>query len=570
MARLIPHADPQLIELDPERRVAEALCAQMPKKVVIFHSYPWLRPERDVHRSGSKDVMREGEADFVILHPRYGIMVVEVKGGDLFYSQQTLSWDRRGAQHAVKDPFDQASRNLRAIEEQLKDRSFGGYQQLPFTRARCVVFPHCDYHGTLPPGAHASMLLGASDMETLGDRIENLFKMQPFVPAQSLSEGILDGITKGLSSTFKLVPALWAEIEDQERKIFRFTEDQLGILKVLRAHHRAAVQGVAGSGKTILAITKARAFADEGKKVLFVCFNEMLADWLQSQLPNEYRDLITIRHYHKLCREWVMDAGLKWPSFSDEAELFRTEAPRLLEQAIDLQLDRSFDAVVVDEGQDFQPSWWDTIELLNKRPTEGDLYVFYDPDQQIFADAVAAMPDLGQPFVLPVNCRNTVRIASRCGAILGKEIPVNRDTPAGRTPKFIHAPTADQQVRATEAQVQEWSSKTSRIRPDQIAVVTRGKVENSSVASLKQLSGIPVVRSLADWKAGKGILVTSLYRFKGLEADALVLVDVQPPDPKAPASGFRPEHFYVGCSRAKHLLTVISQVDGWFEITSDI
>lgn len=554
MARLIPHTDPQLIELDPERRVAEALCAQLPKKVVIFHSYPWLRPERDIRRPGNKDVMREGEADFVILHPRYGIMVVEVKGGDMFYSPKTLSWDRRGAQHTVKDPFDQASRNLHAIEKQLIDRSFGGYQQLPFSRSRCVVFPHCDYHGTLPPGAHASMLFGASDLESLGDRIENLFKMQPFVPAQSLSEGILDGITKGLSSTFKLVPALWAEIEDQERKIFRFTEDQLGILKVLQGHHRAAVQGVAGSGKTILAITKARAFADEDKKVLFVCFNEMLADWLQSNLSDEYRDLVTIRHYHKLCKEWVIDAGLKWPSFSDEAELFRTEAPRLLEQAIDLQPDRCFDAVVVDEGQDFQLSWWDTIELLNKLPTEGALYVFYDPDQMIFSDTLAAMPDLGKPFVLPVNCRNTVSIASHCGAVLGKNIAVNRDTPTGRTPKLIHAPTTNEQISTVEKQVAEWTSTTGRIQPKQIAIVTSGKVEKSSLSKQKSIAGIPLVTRLDDWKGGQGILLTSLYRFKGLEADAMVLTDVPQVGPN-----FRKEHLYVAYSRAKHLLTVVCQ-----------
>jgi hypothetical protein len=490
-------------------------------------------------------------------------MIVEVKGGNMFYSEKTLSWDRYGAQHAVKDPFEQAARNLHAIEKQLIDRSFGGYQQLPFSRARCVVFPHCDYQGTLPPGAHASMLFSASDLNSLGGKIEKLFKMQPFVPAQPLSQKVLDGLTKGLASTFKLVPALWAEIEDQERKIFRFTEDQLGILKILGGHDRAAIQGVAGSGKTILAITKARSFADEGKKVLFLCFNELLADWLQSQLPEQYKDFVMIRNYHKLCREWVLSCGMKWPTFSDETELFKTEAPRLLEQAIDLQPQCCFDAVVVDEGQDFQPSWWDTIELLNKLPTEGSLYVFYDPDQLIFSDMLPAMPDLGKPFVLPVNCRNTVSITKHCGKILSKEIAVNRDSPAGRAPKFIYAPNTAEHVKAVETQLQEWTSKSGKLKPEQIAVVTRGNVEKSSMANLKSIAGIPFVTRLDEWKNGVGILLTSLYRFKGLETDALVLVDVEPPNPDAPASGFRPEHFYVACSRAKHLLTIISRSDDW-------
>lgn len=563
MARLVPHTDPKLIELDPERRVAEALCAQLPRKVVVFHSYPWLRPERDLDRPGARNVLREGEADFVVLHPRYGILVVEVKGGQMRYSPETQRWDRLGGQHAVKDPFDQAERNLHALEEQLLQRSFGEYPRLPFSRARCVVFPHCEYQGTMPPGAHQSILFGASDLAKLGEKIENLFKLQPFVPPQELSENVLDGLMRGLTSTFKLVPALWVEIEDQEKHIFRFTEDQLNILKVLNTHRRAAIQGVAGSGKTILAIAKARSFADEGKRVLFVCFNELLAEWLRSQLPSEYKGSVTIRNYHKLCREWVKDAGMRWPFFSDEKELFQKEAPRLLEQAIDLLQDRCFDAVVVDEGQDFQPAWWDTIELLNQRPTEGDLYVFFDPDQQIFNNALMAMPDLGAPFILPVNCRNTERIASRCGAILGREILVNPGTPAGRTPKFVVAPTREEQVKAVNAQVAEWTSNTGKLRPDQIAVVTRGKIEKSSVAKERSFAGISTVENLESWKNGEGLLVASLYRFKGLEADALILVDVVTPDPEAPASGFRTEHFYVGCSRAKHLLTIVSFSDEW-------
>lgn len=564
MARLVPNVAPSEIELDPERRVAEALCEQLPRNCIVFHSYPWLRADRDSWRPGNREVLREGEADFVIVHPRYGIMVVEVKGGEMLFDPENQRWDRRGATHQVKDPFEQAARNLRALEEQIRKRSFGGYQELPFARARCVIFPHCDYRGTLPAGGHHSILFGASDLRSIGQKVETLFQIQPFVPKDPLSSNVLDAITKALTSTFQLVPALWAEIEDQERRLFRFTEDQLNILKLLQSHPRAAIQGVAGAGKTILAVAKARTFADEGKRVLFVCFNELLASWVRSQLPEVYRNSITVLNYHKLCHEWTKAAGMAWPVITDEAEFFRSDAALLLERAIDLRQDLCFDAVVVDEGQDFQPGWWDTIEFLNRRPTEGELYVFYDPDQQIFNDRIGVMPDLGAPFVLPVNCRNTERIAERCGSIIGKSIPVNKGTPTGRPPKFVVAPTAADQLRAVEQQVAEWTSKPGGLRPDQIAIVTRGKVENSSVSSLRAVAGTAVVDDLVRWRSGTGVLVTSLYRFKGLEADALILVDIDQPDPKAAPYGFRPEHFYVGCSRAKHLLTIISRSDGWF------
>ena len=558
MARLVPHASPAQIDLDPERRVAEALCEQLPKNVIVFHSFPWLRPERDINQSSSRNILREGEADFVILHPLYGIMVVEVKGGHLHYDSTTQRWNRVGGTHSVKDPFLQAANNLHAIESCLKQRSFGGYSQLPFSRARCVIFPHCDYNGSVPPGAHESVLFGASDLRSLGQKIENLFKLQPFVPAAGLSATVLDGITRGLTSTFQLVPALWNEIEDQEKRLFRFTEDQLNILKVLQSHTRAAIQGVAGSGKTILAIAKARSFADEGKRVLFLCFNDMLAEWLRFQLPDAYRDLLIIRNYHKLCHEWVKAAGLAWPNAVDEVMFFSSEAPRLFEKSIDLLPERCFDAVVVDEGQDFMPAWWDTVELINKCPTEGPLYIFFDPDQQIFQATAAAMPDLGTPFLLPVNCRNTERIASRCGEILGKSIPVNRGTPEGRTPKLVEASNSGLQIKEVEKQLKEWMTPSTGLKCNQVAVVTRGKVPNSSLAGVKSLAGHSVTENLSEWRRGAGILLTSLYRFKGLEADALILADVVRPDPGAAPGGFRPQHFYVACSRAKHLLTIVS------------
>ncbi len=558
MARLVPNANPAQIELDPERRVAEALCAQLPAKAVVFHSYPWLRPDRDHLNPQSHTVLKEGEADFVVVHPRYGVMVVEVKGGEMYCDPATQTWTRKGATHPVKDPFKQAAKNLHALEAILMQRGFGSSGFLPFSRARCVVFPHCNYNGSTPPGAHKSMLFGASDLSSLGAKIEELFRLQPFIPPAALSASILDCIVQGLTSTFELVPALWSEIQDQEKRLLRFTEDQMNILKVLQSYPRAAIQGVAGSGKTLLAVAKARSFADEGKRVLLLCFTELLAEWLREELPSAYHDRLIIRNYHKLCSEWTREAGIQWPSVTDELEFFKERAPRLLEDAIELRPDLNFDAVVVDEGQDFLLAWWDTVELINKRPTEGPLYIFLDPEQQIFHECLPRMPDLGPPFVLPVNCRNTEQIAKQCGAIIGKEIAVNKGAPSGSPPKQIEAPSRDRQKAEVEKQVQEWMHPNAGLKANQIAIVTRGKLEKSSLTGLDSISGYAVTHRLRDWRNGAGILVTSLHRFKGLEADALILVDFVRPGSLQAFPGFRPEHFYVACSRAKHLLTILT------------
>jgi hypothetical protein len=555
MATLIPSHSPAEIPTPSERVVAEALCSQLPKDVRIFHSYPWLRQERDLDKPWQGEVIREGEADFVIVDPRFGFMVIEVKGGHMFYEPSTQRWDRRGAAHSVKDPFAQAGDNLRALEKILQERSFpGGPAQMPFVRARAVVFPDCDYQGTLPPGATNSNLFGARDLAKIGRKVEQLFQSYPFNPSpQGIGQALLDKILMALSSTFRLTPALWRELEDQERQIHRLTDEQSRILDFLGERDRATIRGVAGSGKTMLAMIRARRFADEGKSVLFVCYNSLLAEWLERDLPESYRDLVKIRHYHKLCAEWVKRAGISWPNAGSNPEFWKSTAPRLFEQALDSLPEDRFDAVVVDEGQDFESGWWDGLEMVNRNMTDGALFVFLDPVQRIFSDSQCYYPALGEPFTLPVNCRNTESIAKRCGQVLGENIRTRAGTPKGRDPIRIMADTAASQATATEKQVREWLN--DGLKPNQIAVVTARSAENGSLYGATRLAGVALTDDLVKWRSGDGILLTTVGKFKGLETDAMVLTDV--PDF---STYFRKEHLYVACSRAKHLLTVISLV----------
>ena len=79
MARLVPDIDPESISLKPERDVARSLVRDLPDDCVIYHSYCWLRPDRNIVDGR----VLEGEADFVILNPKKGLLVLEVKGGDI-------------------------------------------------------------------------------------------------------------------------------------------------------------------------------------------------------------------------------------------------------------------------------------------------------------------------------------------------------------------------------------------------------------------------------------------------------------------------------------------------------
>lgn len=93
MARLIPKIQVEEISLKPERDVARALVEQLPQNCIVYHSYSWLKEDRNDKKSNV--VLKQGEADFVIVIPELGILVLEVKGGDIEYDSQNHLWQRR-------------------------------------------------------------------------------------------------------------------------------------------------------------------------------------------------------------------------------------------------------------------------------------------------------------------------------------------------------------------------------------------------------------------------------------------------------------------------------------------
>jgi len=105
-----------------------------------------------------------------------------------------------------------------------------------------------------------------------------------------------------------------------------------------------------------------------------------------------------------------------------------------------------------------------------------------------------------------------------------------------------------------------WNS-AGRLAPSQIAILCPWRKDKSSLASHARIAGIPLVQDLNAWRQERGVLFSTTKSFKGMEADAIVLVDI--PDIVS-ANYFDPLDMYVACSRAKHRLTVINtSSDGW-------
>ena len=554
MARLIPKVDIDEIAVKSERDTARCLVDQLPNDCIIYHSYPWLKTDRN---DRGNTTIKEGETDFVIILPSHGMLILEVKGGEITYDEDSRDWSRvlgNGRLKSIQDPFEQANRNTHYLENAIKRRGYQGANSLPFTYGYAVVFPDCEYKGPTPVGAEPAIIFSASDLPYLDRRITSaLNQWSRRDNPRSLSSDDVKNITKAISPGFNLLPVLFRKLEEQEEKLFRLTNEQQNLLNFLGQKQRACIEGVAGSGKTMLAQAQAEKFADAGKTVLFICYNKNLAKWISDSIADEYKSLITVKHFHGLCADWIRKAGMSFtPPRQGANEFWQDEAADLLMDAIDM-VPEKYDAVIVDEGQDFYPNWWVPLEMINCAGDEGAMYIFYDPRQNLYVDQKGSLPAMGEAYNLPTNCRNTRAIAGKCSEILNVDIPTREEAPLGEKPTVLTLGLNYDVKKRVERYINEWV-KDGNLKPSQIAILSPNKKERSSISDLNAAQGIKITEDIDAWREDKGVLFSTVKSFKGLEADAVLLIDIPEEED---TSFFKQSDYYVACSRAKHLLVVI-------------
>lgn len=548
--RIIP--DIALDEITPysEQIVARALLESLDDEWVVLHSYPWLRPNRnhaDYH-------LQEGETDFVLLHSEHGMLVLEVKGSDVAYVAEERLWTQTSSEgtRRMKDPFEQARKALHHLGKLVARRVFqgaNGDRELPFPYGYAVVFPNCDYHGDLPPGAVSDVVYGSRDLDHLGDRVRHALRHWGREDSRAMTKGELQKVREALLPAFRLVPILSRRIAEDEIVLARLTDQQAMVARGLENNRRVMVEGTAGSGKTMLAVDQARRFAESERDTLFLCFNKNLATDLQArvQLPH-----LTVRHFHGLCHDLCKSAQIpfKPPQSGDVAAArawWQETAPDLLLKAVE-RTDRSFEAVVVDEAQDFHPDWWHVVEELTG---EGSLFIFFDRNQNLYGSDVS-FPPVDTRYELPANCRNTRRIAAAAGRAIDVEIHVWPFAPEGlevTVRRFVAKADAGHALR----QELQRLLGAGRMEPHQIAILSPYVRAHSSGAEA-MIGPVRLTDDLAAWRAGDAVLVSTIKGFKGLDADAVIITDLAGLKPPALDAA----DLYVACTRARHVLSVIT------------
>ncbi len=569
MARLFPRELANWIRNDPKRRaevrVYDGLAQQLGVGWRVFYSVAWLgrtRPDREP---------RDGEADFVIAHPGLGYLVLEIKGGGIRYDGLARHWwslDSLGELHAIDDPFLQAVVSKNALLRKLLEQEDLGRFWIPTGHAVC--FPNVRRQDlaaiALPPHADRELIFASEDLAELTTRLravadfwhkrreeieeeqEQSFRRRPLVDGTAL----MDALEHLIAPVFELPNPLRLVIADQQQELIRLKERQFNLLGMLNRVRRAAVSGCAGSGKTLLAVEKARRLGREGFHTLLTCASEPLAEHLRECCRSfgQLAGRVEVWPFAELCRRAALDTKAEALPAIIPGTPLPAAYPVALEMATSSHPAYKFDAVLVDEGQDFDMLSWLALEGCLKEGRDSIFYVFYDDNQRVRRGDLALPPDL-TPFHLNENVRNTRAIYRLLLPYYdgGESVPSG---PAGRTAQLVPC-RSSAELKPILSRVLRQLLHEEGLHPDGVVVLTPKPRDRSALRGLVLEHGYRLVERPDPRR--QGVFWCSVNEFKGLERDVVIVTELN--ELQSEEARQRDAISYVALSRPRHHLVLM-------------
>jgi len=492
------------------------------------------------------DRHKDHEADLVVLMPDSGVVVIEVKGSHVWVELDGRWMINRQDGDAQIHPVDQARDATYALRHFVEsDRRW--------TRARIRWSHHVVLARTnladdfATPDCPRWQVSGKGDLGELGQRIwdtTSLHRSDARPPTQD-DIGLIREILIGRNLPTRDVVAI---AEDRASLADRLTMEQTQLLGVTRLLNRVEIRGGAGSGKTILAIRQASDLASgrltgDRQRVAVVCYSYGLAHHLRKSLltGSTAKRPAFVGTFEDLAREW----GIDITGSRDESDFWEIELPALMAaRAADLAPDARFDAVIIDEAQDFAEDWWTPLLGALRDETSGGIFAYSDERQRVFA-RFGRPPLALVPLVLDHNLRNTRQIAQSFVPLA----PTSMVLRGGEGPdvEFVPVATADA-MGAADEQIERLLDEGWE--PKDVALLTMGA--RHPVQKERQ-EALGYAGYWDEFWSNDDVFYGHVLGFKGMERRAVVLCVNE--------DGTRDrsrERLYVGMSRATDRLVIVA------------
>lgn len=549
-----------------ERRVLDQLRQCLDDQHIVWHDLPVGEAAR--------------QPDFIVLGPGLGLLLLEVKDWKLATIRQATP-DRVELATAsgpvmTAHPLRQVRDHAMALADLLQrdpalvhdDGPHRGRLALRYgwgavmsnlRRAEVAALPGFD--AVFPP---ARTLLrddldDSVDPETFVQRLSGLFTVdlaQRLTPAQRerIRWHLFPELRLGepAPAPAAMPPETLPEVPDL-LQVMDLQQEQ--VARTLGDGHRV-IHGVAGSGKTMILVHRARLLAREAepaRPVLVLCYNRALADRIEALIaPDEpLRARLQVRTFHGWCAELARRHRIAVPAPPEGQD--DSDAPARLAQAVIAAADAGrvplggHHAVLIDEAHDFEDGWLRLAAAMTD-PAARRLLVLYDDAQSIyqrlrrrFSFTSVGIQARGRTSVLQLNYRNTAEVLGLALRFARGLLPERgRDREAGRDdeddrvtgvapsssgrrgprPVLIRARSAHEEAELLAARIAD--AVVAGTPLGEIAVLCRTRAQMAPIAEALARRGLPL-QSMGsagfqhfDWSQA-GIRLVTLHSAKGLE-----------------------------------------------------
>jgi hypothetical protein len=604
MATLIPTRNSCLPRMTPgEKRFSERLEQKLEDDYLLWYDVPVGLKQR--------------RPDFVVFHPRRGLLVLEVK-----------DWKAETIRHADSTQFTLVTERGLVKENHplLQARAYALEIGVVLERDSALRFPPGHRHAgkIIMPWAWGVVLSNISRKQfeegaldavipphlaicrdefyesvEAEDFQERLWAMFPHAFPVALTLPQIDRVRWHLFPELRVEPgsgqfglfgptdAALRPLEIPELvKVMDAQQEQLA--RSLGDEHRI-IHGVAGSGKTMILGFRAMQLARTmNRPILVLCYNKTLAARLEQLIGERgLAEKVQVYNFHKWCHKMLTAYHVELPPKGSDG-FFEQMVERVIDGVERGQIPRfQYGAVLVDEGHDFEPDWYKLIVQMID-PATNSLLVLYDDAQNIYGQAdrrkvswkSLGIQAQGRTTILKLNYRNTLEILAVARGFANEllveraddedGVPLIAPESAGRrgaVPELIRVDTAPAQLTVLIAQLRD---EHAHGRPwSEMAVIFRNQWEGEKLAEALERQGIPA--RLAEGR-GKGALfavgdtvkLVTMHSSKGLEFPFVIIPGLGslPKDGKDEAEEAR--LLYVAMTRATERLVLIHHDDSVF------
>ena len=526
-----------LMSAPSERRIYEALSSDLPAGWVAWHSLK-------IRVKGAEF----SEADFVIADPSRGVLVIEVKGGDVCKENGVWLQNR---QPMKSSPLDQAHRFVKILLGKFEERKI-----VPPLIGVAVAFPDTEFE--LPPtqGDLEGIVLGARELPYMEEALPRLFERAlPKNLWRTLSSGWIEFLHSLWCESWPATMSLSCAVRDREAKRIRLDYDQFEALESILENDLVLVRGGAGTGKTLIARELARKEAAGGHHVLVLTFTEALGLELAGHVDGSGVVVSPVGRYalQRLRKNGFDQLERYEPAFWDGVTRLAAESDSLWEGCC-------FDTVIIDEGQDFGDPEWRIVERCAGKGTKRRIWVFADEGQAFWEnrrlppefEKQALKYNLRRPYRCPPGIQALTEAYVAGGWESGTDVPdVVAKELADGTIKIITSGDSEAEAHAAVGREIRAAKKEGFAENDIAVVSLRGLMYPGNLAHHATLGRCDLAKA-TDLEHRDRVICDTFLRYKGLERPAVIIGDV-----KTESSRY-PVRMNIAVSRAFGALRIVA------------